>query len=857
MMWPGNVFCGMKYMFVSLLLVVIVLPALAQTASPKPALTVEAIMQDPRQWTGTSPSGMFWSDDSRTIYFNWNPTKALGDSLYKIVLPGGRYVPATKPVKVAINERRMLPTGDAQYNRARTLRIYDKYGDLFLLDRQTGRVRTLTSTVDRESNPVFSGDEKAVLFTRASNLYRIDLATGLTEQLTNFDPGAKKPTPSSTSQESWLKRDQLALFDVLRQRKAKRDEAERDTKAEQPRRPKTIYTEGKTVMNASLSPDSRIVTFALMKPATGAKSTIVPSFVTESGFTEDLPARTKVGAPVAAVEFMVYDIARDTALAVSLATLPGITDKPDYLMPTAVTSGSATVAGRTTIAAAEKTPTDTTRKLAADLKKSANRPVYVGAPVWAEGANARYAVVVVRAIDNKDRWLMLLDTDKPTNLKLLDRQRDEAWVGGPGIGGAFQAGTLGWLDDQTIYFQSEADGYSHLYSMNVLTGQRTQLTKGRFEVQQVVLSADKKTFYLTTNERHPGEQHLYRMAVNGGSERTQITTMTGASDAVISPDESQIVVRYSGINKPWELFLMNNPLATGSSSGGKVAKKAQATTASATPVQLTTSTTEAFRTYPWRDADVLTIPARDGQPIYARLYKPAPDAAVKATGKAVIFVHGAGYLQNAHKWWSQYFREYMFHNLLVDKGYTVLDIDYRGSAGYGRDWRTGIYRYMGGKDLTDHVDAASWLVKNQGVDAKRIGIYGGSYGGFITLMGMFTTPDVFKAGAALRPVTDWAAYNHGYTSNILNEPYSDTLAYRRSSPIYHAAGLKGHLLICHGMVDVNVHFQDAVRLTQRLIELKKENWELAPYPVEDHGFVEPTSWMDEYKRILKLFDERL
>ncbi|HEX9955723.1 MAG TPA: prolyl oligopeptidase family serine peptidase, partial [Fibrella sp.] len=355
---------------------------------------------------------------------------------------------------------------------------------------------------------------------------------------------------------------------------------------------------------------------------------------------------------------------------------------------------------------------------------------------------------------------------------------------------------------------------------------------------------------------HPGEQHLYRMAVNGGSERTQITTMTGASDAVISPDESQIVVRYSGINKPWELFLMNNPLAA-SSSGGKVAKKAQATTASATPVQLTTSTTEAFRTYPWRDADVLTIPARDGQPIYARLYKPAPDAAVKATGKAVIFVHGAGYLQNAHKWWSQYFREYMFHNLLVDKGYTVLDIDYRGSAGYGRDWRTGIYRYMGGKDLTDHVDAANWLVKNQGVDAKRIGIYGGSYGGFITLMGMFTTPDVFKAGAALRPVTDWAAYNHGYTSNILNEPYSDTLAYRRSSPIYHAAGLKGHLLICHGMVDVNVHFQDAVRLTQRLIELKKENWELAPYPVEDHGFVEPTSWMDEYKRILKLFDERL
>jgi dipeptidyl aminopeptidase/acylaminoacyl peptidase len=268
--------------------------------------------------------------------------------------------------------------------------------------------------------------------------------------------------------------------------------------------------------------------------------------------------------------------------------------------------------------------------------------------------------------------------------------------------------------------------------------------------------------------------------------------------------------------------------------------------------QLTNSQTADFKAYSWREPALVQIPARDGAGVWARLYKPATP-----NGKAVIFVHGAGYLQNAHKWWSQYFREYMFHNLLTDKGYTVLDIDYRGSAGYGRDWRTGIYRFMGGKDLTDHVDAADWLVKNHGVSVNRIGIYGGSYGGFITLMAMFTTPGKFAAGAALRPVTDWAAYNHPYTANILNEPQTDSLAYKRSSPIYHAEGLAGHLLICHGMVDVNVHFQDAVRLAQRLIELKKENWELAVYPVEDHGFVEPSSWTDEYRRILKLFEERL
>jgi dipeptidyl aminopeptidase/acylaminoacyl peptidase len=199
----------------------------------------------------------------------------------------------------------------------------------------------------------------------------------------------------------------------------------------------------------------------------------------------------------------------------------------------------------------------------------------------------------------------------------------------------------------------------------------------------------------------------------------------------------------------------------------------------------------------------------------------------------------------------------MFNNLLADKGYTVLDIDYRGSSGYGRNWRTGIYRYMGGKDLTDQVDGAKMLVEKYGVNPKHIGLYGGSYGGFITLMAMFTQQQTFAAGAALRSVTDWAHYNHGYTSNILNEPYTDTLAYKKSSPIYYAEGLRGALLMCHGMVDQNVHFQDIVRLTQRLIELKKENWELAVYPVEDHGFVEPSSWTDEYKRVLKLFETNL
>ena len=451
---------------------------------------------------------------------------------------------------------------------------------------------------------------------------------------------------------------------------------------------------------------------------------------------------------------------------------------------------------------------------------------------WSD--NGSHAVVNIRAADNKDRWIMLLDPESG-DLKPLDRQRDEAWVAGPGINVWQGRGGMGWMpDNRRIWFQSEESGYSHLYTIDIHTGEKRALTSGRFEIYGPEISADKKYWYFSSNEVHPGERHFYRMPLEGG-QRSRITTMEGRHDVSVSPDGKTLAVRYSFYNKPWELYIMDN----------KPGAQAR---------QITHSLSEEFRAYDWRVPELLTFTAGDGEEVWARLYRP-DDAGTG--GPAVIFVHGAGYLQNAHKWWSSYLREYMFHNMLADMGYTVLDIDFRASAGYGRDWRTGIYRHMGGKDLSDNVDGARLLIEKYGIEPGRIGIYGGSYGGFITLMAMFNHPGLFAAGAALRSVTDWAHYSHGYTSNILNTPVTDSLAYVRSSPIYFAEGLEGALLMCHGMVDDNVHFQDIVRLTQRLIELGKENWELAVYPVERHSFTETSSWVDEYRRILKLFEENL
>jgi dipeptidyl aminopeptidase/acylaminoacyl peptidase len=380
----------------------------------------------------------------------------------------------------------------------------------------------------------------------------------------------------------------------------------------------------------------------------------------------------------------------------------------------------------------------------------------------------------------------------------------------------------------------------HVYTLDVSdpNAKPKQVTSGKWEVTNAALSQDGKKFYVTSTEVHPGERHIYSLSVDGGV-RTKLTSMTGSNEGPVSPDDSTIGLVYSYSNKPPEVYVMPNTL-------GAPAK------------QITTTPTAEWRSFSWIDPKVITFKARDGVEVYARLFTPEMIGAKRdPLHPGVVFVHGAGYAQNAHRYWASYFREYMFHNLLASRGYVVIDIDYRASSGYGRDWRTAIYRHMGGKDLDDIVDGARYIAATEHVDAKRIGVYGGSYGGFITLMAMFTTPDVFAAGAALRPVTDWAHYNHGYTSNILNVPQKDAEAYRQSSPIYFADGLKGALLICHGMVDTNVLFQDSVRLVERLIELHKENWTFAPYPVENHGFERNASWADEYKRILKLFEENL
>ena len=800
----------MRKLLVVIALVVCGAAVAAQQAPSRFALTVDSIMRGPAL-VGYPPSDLRWSGDSKEVYFEWRMPNEDEAATWVVGRDGGT------PRRLTDDERKNAPLANGSWDQTRRRILGVDRGDIVMIDTVGRSRREVTRTTGNESNPRWARGGTHITFVRDNNLFIVPVdavAGGTLVQLT--DVMTRRSDQRPTDSQRVLREEEGKLLDWVEQQTARRKRREERERARA--LPKFELAERQAIVDAALSADAKYA-FLIVADRPQARAAQVPRYVSESAYTEDIPARNKVGDAQERRRLAILNLETGEGF---WAGLDGIVD------PIAIPR-----------------PLDEDERIA--KPSAATQPPAAPAPSkrdvrWGTlllSPDARTAVASVRAVDNTERWLVTVDPDSGKT-QILDQVRDDAWVREIGPSSNVGGG-LGFLpDNRRVWFLAEHDGWMQLYTVDATVGspERKQLTSGRFEIDTVQLSPDGSTFYIQSTEQHAGERHLYSLSVDGGS-RSKLTTLTGAFSGEVSPDNSTFAVIYSAANKPPEVFTMAN-------RGGSE------------PKVVTTSTSADWRSFKWAEPQLITYKARDGVDVYARLYTPEMVGAKRhPSNPAVVFVHGAGYLQNAHRYWSSYYREYMFHHLLASKGYVVLDPDYRASAGYGRDWRTAIYRWMGGKDLEDVVDGAKYLADVQKVHPRRIGVYGGSYGGFITLMAMFTTPDVFAAGAALRPVTDWAHYNHQYTSNILNEPQGDIEAYRKSSPIYFAEGLKGALLICHGMVDVNVHFQDSVRLAQRLIELRKENWELAVYPVEDHGFVEETSWADEYKRILNLFENNL
>jgi dipeptidyl aminopeptidase/acylaminoacyl peptidase len=768
-------------------------------------------MSDP-DWLGREPEDAFWHADGNTIgYYR----KQIGTPIRDLFIAHPHVTDNGK--KATLADIHQYEYDEIISDKDMDFVAWIFEGNIFVQFESDNTVRQLTKSIDGARNLQFFNQD-GVSFQRGNSFYTVNVRSGMQEQMLSWH-FADKYKPVSEP-EDYIAQEQIKLIDYVqlqRRNRVLRDENENKLKSENNSLMSSsfYFSEKHRTVLASLSPNGKwaIVVTTENTPRSN-DSDIMPDYIEENGRIKAQRVRQRVAdAKPVQHDIWLLDVQSGDKTLLDYKALPGYNEDvlADVKRENAEANG--------------KTYQDNLlpRDIGLLFDWYATEP-----PVkWHD--NSDKVAVMLEAWDNKDRWITSVDVDDKV-FATQHRMHDPAWIN-------YRFNEFGWFDDaETLYLLSEESGYSQLYT-KPLDGKLTPITQGKFVVENVVLTEDDSYFYYKANKKHPGIYEIYRVA-SDSNESEALTDLNGMTDYQLSPDESRLLLTHSKLVMPPELFTIDLN-----------SEKLE-------PIKITNTVSEEFLSINWTSPSVVAVKSsHTEQPIYSRVY--APQGPQSEKNRAVIFNHGAGYLQNSHLGWSGYFREFMFHSFLVSKGYVVMDMDYRASFGYGRDWRTAIYRQMGTPETQDLKDGVDWLVKNANVDRERVGTYGGSYGGFMTFMALFTEPDLFQAGAALRPVSDWAHYNDGYTSNILNRPDIDPIAYERSSPIYFADGLTKPLLINAPMVDNNVFFVDVVRLVQVLIEKEKENFETAIYPVEPHGFVQPSSWLDEYRRIFKLFEENL
>ena len=775
----------------TILAALIALPAAASTP-----ITLDQAMDHP-DWIGTPVEAAWWSWDGKQVYYK---QKRTGSPLRDTFQAGAR------PRLVADTELAKVDSPDVFYNPDRSRMLVLRNGDLFERNLKNGDLVQITRGASKLDAAQFTADGRGVQYRIGSDWYLWDRASKVVGPAA-LPRAAKDP---AANDEDALRTMQLRLITTLKRQKddreamrARMDELRR---IDPTMAPTPIYFGDKVeIENSSLSPSGRWLLVATA-PKGSDKGRVgkMPRYVTESGYEEFDDQRTRVGRNMPAPHALkLVDLRTNKVHELSFDVLPGVNQDPLAELR----------------AAAKRDPLKGNRAV---------RVIDSGDGIsWS--ANGAGVAVMLRAVDNKDRWIATVDLEGG-KLKPLHRLTDKAWVN-------YDNNEFGWLpDNRSLWFLSEESGYSHLYTADTATGGIRALTQGKWEASDVRWTRDGATAYVMCNRATPGDYEVCAVNARTGAVR-EVTQLDGVERFRLSPGEDKLLLHWSASYTPVQIATV--PVAGGAAT------------------RLTDTRSADFKARTWIEPQYVAVPSSaGGDPVWAKLYRPAqPEAGKKYP--VVMFVHGAGYLQNVSKRYPNYFREQMFHNLLVQKGYVVLDMDYRASKGYGAKWRNAIYRQMGHPELQDYIDGVNYMVKEHQGDAANVGIYGGSYGGFMTFMALMRAPETFKSGAALRPVTDWTTYNHEYTANILNTPDIDPQAYKVSSPIEYAENLKGNLLISHGMVDDNVFYQDSVRMAQRLIELKKDNWELASYPLERHAYVQPEAWYDQYRRIYKLFERTL
>jgi len=389
-------------------------------------------------------------------------------------------------------------------------------------------------------------------------------------------------------------------------------------------------------------------------------------------------------------------------------------------------------------------------------------------------------------------------------------------------------------DSNRFVWSSERTGYRHLYLYDLSGKQLAQLTKGDWEVAQVdAVDEAKGLVYFTATEKSPIERQLYRVSLSG-SGFTRITKEDGTHSIRFAPTAASFVDTYSNtmVAPRRDTYAADGSKLT-TLEEGKVPELAE---------------------YHLSPVEFFTIKSHDGVTLNCSMIKP-PNFDPSKKYPVITFTYGGPHAQVVLNAWSRS-ATFLWHQMMAQKGYIIFSLDNRGSAGRGHVFEAPVHLHLGAQELADQRDGAAWLREQPFVDPNRLGIWGWSYGGHMTLHAMFEAGDIYKVGFAGGPVTDWHFYDTIYTERYMGLLPKNEQNYKDSSPIKNAGNLKGKLLIAHGTGDDNVHYSNTLSLINDLIGDGKYV-EVMAFPGRGHGVSDPPAQRLLWERVTKFFTDNL
>lgn len=399
--------------------------------------------------------------------------------------------------------------------------------------------------------------------------------------------------------------------------------------------------------------------------------------------------------------------------------------------------------------------------------------------------------------------------------------------------GTASANQLHWTDDGRILFPWERTGYRHYYAVPAAGGEPEALTAGSFEIEYAV-SDGQGGLIAATNQDDIDRRHLWRLTA--GSAAEALTSGTGVETLPVAVEGGVAFLGGDG----------RRPLQPMVQTGGD----ARALAPDAFPAD--------FPLEHMVDPEPVVFASADGMKIHGQLFRPAggSDAAVPG----VLFLHGGSRRQMLLGWhyMGYYSNCYAFHQYLASRGFTVISVNYRSGTGYGMEFREALnYGASGGAEHQDVLGAGRTLADMAGVDGDRIGLWGGSYGGYLTAMGLSRASDLFAAGVDIHGVHDWNRTIQGFNPSYepTHHPEAARLAFE-SSPLATVDGWRSPVLLVHGDDDRNVPFNETIELVEKLRELGVEH-ELLIFPDEVHGFLRHENWLEVFRRSADFFERHL